>query len=183
MSFYLLVLTAAICRGEVETVAVCSGEVRSFWCWQKPSSSSIHPPLLGRHFTPELCLRSCSSLLKQPLPSLFSILVSICLFISLPLSLATQPLFFFLLQANRSIAKNSSVGLLRIYICKWEPMLLVNLQLSKQLKLTNNVGPYYFTNNRVSCALIYIANPITFFLLPLCNWLKIMSWTILKVFD
>lgn len=41
-------------------------------------------------------------------------------------------------------------------------MLLVNLQLSKQLKLTNNVGPHYFTNNRVSCALIYIANPIAF---------------------
>lgn len=62
-------------------------------------------------------------------------------------------------------------------------MLLVNLQLSKQLKLTNNVGPHYFTNNRVSCVLIYIANPITFFLLPLYNWLKIMSWTTLKVFD
>lgn len=43
-------------------------------------------------------------------------------------------------------------------------MLLVNLQLSKQLKLTNNVSPHYFTNNRVSCALIYIAKPITFFL-------------------
>lgn len=143
----------------------------------------IHPPpLLDRPLTRELCLGFCSSLLKRSLPSPFPILVSICLFISLPLSLATQPLFV-LLQANRSIAKNSSVGLLRIYICKWEPMLLVNLQLSKQLKLTNNVGLHYFTNNRVPCALIYIANPITFFLLPLCNWLKIMYWTRLKVFD
>lgn len=62
-------------------------------------------------------------------------------------------------------------------------MLLVNLQLSKQLKLTNNVGPHYFTNNRVSCVLIYIANPITCFLLPLYNWLRIMCWTPLKVFD
>ena len=166
MLFCLLALTAAICRGKVERQLLCA-QVK---CWASPVDKAllvIHPPpLLDRHFTPELCLGVCSSLLKRSLPSPFPILVSICLFISLPLPLTTQPLFFFLLQANRSIAKNSSVGLLRIYICKWEPMLLVNLQLSKQLKLTNNVGPHYFTNNRVSCALIYIANPITFFLLP-----------------
>lgn len=34
-------------------------------------------------------------------------------------------------------------------------MLLVNLQLSKQLKLTNNVGSYYFTNNRVLVTDLY----------------------------
>lgn len=145
----------------------------------------IHPPPLGDgRFAPELCLRFCSSLLKRSLPSPFSILVSICLFISLPSQPPrAPPPFFFLLPANRSIAKNSSVGLLRIYICKWEPVLLVNLQLSKQLKLTNNVGPHYFTNNRVSHVLIHTANHITFFLLPLYNWLEIMSWTTLKVFD
>lgn len=101
------------------------------------------PPLSSIHYLcPELCLGFCSSLLKRSHPSLFSILVSICLFISLTLSPGTQPPFFFCLQANRSVAKNSSVGLLRIYICKWMPMLLVDLPLSKQLKLTNNVGPH-----------------------------------------
>lgn len=51
----------------------------AFSCWQSPQSSSIHCRWL--HFTPGLCLSLCSSLLKQALLSLFSILVSICLFI------------------------------------------------------------------------------------------------------
>lgn len=103
------------------TVAVCSGEASSVLVLTKPLLVIHPPPLLDRHFTPELCLGVCSSLLKRSLPSPFPILVSICLFISLPLPLTTQPpppFFFLLLQANRSIAKNSSVGLLRIYICK-----------------------------------------------------------------
>lgn len=54
----------------------------------------------------------------RSLPSPFSISASICLFIFLSLSLATQPHFFFLLQANTSIAKNSSVGLHKICIFK-----------------------------------------------------------------
>lgn len=62
------------------------------WCLDflmlsKPSLSSIH------YLCPELCHSFCSSLLKWCHPSPFSILVSICLFISLPLSPGTQPLF------------------------------------------------------------------------------------------
>ena len=159
MSFYLPVLSGAVCRG---------GRGDSELRWPPESLLVTPPPTTSARSgtSPRSSVTAPrSSLLKRSPPSpffYFSFHMFVYLSPSFTWRTATPPpppptpSF---LQANRSIAKNSSVGLLRIYICKWEPALLVDLQLSKQLKLTNNVGPHYFTNNRVSCALIYFANP------------------------
>lgn len=48
-------------------------------------------------------------------------------------------------------------------------MLPVDLQLGKQLKLAINVDLYYFTNNGLSGALIYVSNPITAFFPAFCQ--------------
>lgn len=65
---------------------------------------------------PELCLSLRSSLLSDP--SVFYFGFHLFVYLEPLTAPPPQPPFLFLLPANRSAAKNSSAGLLRIYICK-----------------------------------------------------------------